>query len=144
MSGFLAVGFSADDLLPVSVNLTAANKTRIEITGAVILRLRALSPANDRQSCATMVYVSIAAHGFYLSCEAMVNPGIVPVDFPSISPLPPIPASATSTDGPAGSRNQHDCGLRASNAGCALALPESDGPFSCPPYSPQSSNGAPL
>ena len=58
MPGFLAAGFSADDLLPVSVNLTAANKTRIEITGAVVLRLRASSSANDRQYCAAMVYVT--------------------------------------------------------------------------------------
>ena len=133
MSGFLAAGFSAVDLLPVSVDLTAANKTRIEITGAVVLRLSASSSANDRQSCATMVYVSPAAHGFYLSCEAMVDLGIVPVDFPSIGPLPRIPASAPSIDGPPGPRNQQDCGLRASNAGCVSALAESDGPCSCPP-----------
>ena len=133
MSGFLAAGFSAADLLPVSVDLTAANKTRIEITGAVVLRLSASSSANDRQSCATMVYVSPAAHGFYLSCEAMVDLGIVPVDFPSIGPLPRIPASAPSIDGPPGPRNQQDCGLRASNAGCVSALAESDGPCSCPP-----------
>ena len=118
--------FSTDDLLSVPVNL--ANKARIEITGAVVLRLRASYSANDRQSCATMVYVSPAAHGFYLSREAMVDLGIVPVDLPSISPLPPIPASAPSTDGPPGPRNQQDCGLRASNSCCVSALAENDGP----------------
>ena len=104
-----------------------------ETTGAVILRLRASSSANDLQSCATIVYVSPAAHGFYLSCEAMVDLGIVPVDFPSISPLPPIPGSVPSTGRPPGPRNQQDCGLRACTVGCASVLAQNDGPCSCPP-----------
>ena len=95
MPGFVAAGFSAEYLLPVSVNLTAVNKTFIEITRALVPCQRASSSsANDRQSCAAMVYVSSAAHGFYLSCEAMFYIGLVPVDCPSISPFPPIPTSA--------------------------------------------------
>ena len=133
ISGFLAAGFSPDDLLPVPVNLTAANTTRIEIIGAVILRLRASSSANDRQSYATMVYVSSAAHGFYLTCEAMVDLGIVPVELPSISPLPPIPASAPSTDDPPSPRNQQDCVLRVCSTECVSALAENDGLCLCPP-----------
>ena len=136
MSGFVAAGFSVDDLLSVSVNLRAANKTRIEITGAVILGPRESSSANDRRSCTTMVYVSQAAHGFYLSYEVMVDIGIVPVDFPSISPLPHIAASVRSTDGPPGPGNQKDYGLVASNADCVL--------MSSTHCSPQSSNGASL
>ena len=84
MPGFVVAGLSAEYLLPVSVNLTATNKTRIVITGGVVLRLRASSSANDRQSCAAMLYVSSAAHGFYLSCEVMADLGLVPVDFSSI------------------------------------------------------------
>ena len=97
MSGFVAARFSAEDLLPESGNLTAANKPRIKITGIVVLCLRAPYSANDRKSCATMVYVSPAAHVFYLSYESMVDRGIVPVDFPSITPLPPIPTTVSST-----------------------------------------------
>ncbi len=86
-------------------NLTAANNTRIEITGAVVLRHTASYSAKDLQSCATMVFVGPAEHVFYLSYEAMVDLGIVPVNFPSTSPLPPITASVLSTDGTPGPRN---------------------------------------
>ena len=73
MSGFTTVGFFTVDLLPVSVDLTAANKTHIEITEAMVLSLRPSYSAYDRQFCATMVYVSTATHWFYLSCVAMMD-----------------------------------------------------------------------
>ena len=43
MTDFLAAGFSEEDLIPVSMDLVAANKSPININGAVFLRLQGLS-----------------------------------------------------------------------------------------------------
>ena len=67
MTGFLAAGFTPSDLIPVSIDLVAANKSPIKIAGAIILRLQGHSPDSEPLSCATMVYVSEAARVFYLS-----------------------------------------------------------------------------
>ena len=84
MTGFLAAGFTPSDLIPVSIDLVAANKSPIKIAGANILRLHGHSPDSETFSCATMVYVSEAARGFYLSWEAMMDLGIVSPNFPSV------------------------------------------------------------
>ena len=61
MTGFLAAGFTPSDLIPVSLDLVAANKSPIKIAGAIILRLQGHSPDSEPFSCATMVYGSEAA-----------------------------------------------------------------------------------
>ena len=91
-------GFSEAYILPMTVDLTLANKTRTEITGT--------------------------SHEF----DLMVDIGIVPVDIPLISPLSHFPPPVLSTDGPQGPRNQQNSGLCANNAGCVSALAESIGP----------------
>ena len=40
MNGFLSAGFTKADLLPVSIELLAANKSPINIAGAIIVRLQ--------------------------------------------------------------------------------------------------------
>ena len=72
------------DLIPVSLDLVAANNSPIKIAGAIILRLQGHSPDSEPFSCATMVYVSEAARGFHLSWEAMMDLGIVSPNFPSV------------------------------------------------------------
>ena len=67
-----------------------------------------------------MVYVSPAAHVFYLGYESMVDRGIVPVDFPSITRYHPFHLLYP----PPGPRNQQDCGLHASKAGRISAFAE--------------------
>ena len=44
MTGFLAAGFTPSDLIPVSLDLVAANKSPIKIAGAIILRLQLIPP----------------------------------------------------------------------------------------------------
>ena len=89
MTGFFAAGFTPSDLTPVSLDLVAASKSPIKIAGAIILCLQGHSPDSEPFSCATMVYVSEAARGFYLSWETMMDLGIVSPKFPSDSPPPP-------------------------------------------------------
>ena len=40
----LVAGFRREDLIPVSFSLSAANKSRIEIAGALLLHLKCISP----------------------------------------------------------------------------------------------------
>ena len=88
MSGFLAAGLTPSDLIPVYLDLVAANKTPIKIAGAIILRLQGHSPYSEPFSCASMVYVSEAAGRFFLSWEAMTDLGIVSPNFPSVGKAP--------------------------------------------------------
>ena len=82
LNGFYAAGFSNKHLIPVNVDLVAANKSPIKINGAVLLRLNGLSANGVQLSCACMVYIGEQARGFYLSREAMMELGIVSKDFP--------------------------------------------------------------
>ena len=123
MDGFLAAGFTHDDLIPVSLDLVAANKSPITVAGAIIIRLKGKSHKGEELSCATMVYVSKQAHGFYLSCESMIDLGIVSHDFPSVGATthPPLPQSP---------RTECMTGSRTLNAGCSA--PNGTGLFTCP------------
>ena len=117
--GFLAAGFSKEDLLPVHVDLVAANKSPITIDGAIIVRLQEIPLSDDKNSCATMVYVSKSAHGFYLSLEAMMDLGIVSHDFPSVGA-----AELQSSKASCPLKEDHHPAI---NAGCSA--PSSNGPI---------------
>lgn len=81
---FLLNGFTDDDLMPVTLDLMAANKSPIPIKGAVLIRLHGTSKNGHEYASACMVYISPAAKGFYLSLEVMFDLGIVSGTFPSI------------------------------------------------------------
>ena len=69
---YLKAGFKEEDLIPVSLGLKAANKSSIEISGAILVRID-VEINKEKHSCATMVYVSPSCEGFYLSLEAMLD-----------------------------------------------------------------------
>ena len=69
---FLKAGFTEKDLIPVSLSLKAANKSSIEISGAILVRVE-VEIKKEKHRCATMVYVSPSCEGFYLSLEAMLD-----------------------------------------------------------------------
>ena len=119
---FLTSGFTMEDLIPVSLELIAANKSPISIAGAVVVRLQGPSESNGKvYSCATMVYISVDAHGFYLSREAMVDLGIVHPNFPHVG------AAGTADTPPT-----HHGELRAITAGCSTPT-NLENQCSCPP-----------
>ena len=72
----LKAGFKMDDLIPVKLSLSAANKSRISIAGALLIRLNGKT-SSGKTICATMVYVSPDADGFFLSLEAMLDLGLI-------------------------------------------------------------------
>jgi hypothetical protein len=81
---FLAHGFSHDDLHPVSMNLRAANKSRIVIDGAFFGILAGHDPQGVKVSCRTMIYVSRDVHNLFLSHDSLLALGILPLSFPTI------------------------------------------------------------
>ena len=128
LKDFLSAGFAESDLLQVSVDLVAANRSPISVAGAIILRLQGCAKDSDKEyTCASMVYVSKDANGFYLSCEAMVDLCIVPSNFPCIGAAPHVRVQPST-----------DCSLlrdRTLNSGCSHASLTTDAPCSCPPRS---------
>ena len=126
MTGFLSAGFTSSELIPVSLDLVAANKSPIKIAGAIILRLQGHSPDSEPLSCATMVYASEAARGFYLSREAMMDLGIVSPNFPSVGAAAD---PAVTQPPPTISTERHD----SLNAGGLAQTTDSIDSCSCPP-----------
>ncbi|KAF3838964.1 hypothetical protein F7725_017681 [Dissostichus mawsoni] len=80
---FLACGFVRDDLRPVSLSLSAANRSPIAIEGAFFARLSTTCGGGRVTSCRSMVYVSSSVRAMYLSYESLLNLSLLPVNFPS-------------------------------------------------------------
>ena len=83
LSQFLACGFSRDDLRPVTIGLTAANRSPISTEGAFFAKLQVASSEGETTSCRSMVYVSSSFQAMYLSYESMLNLGLLPSTFPA-------------------------------------------------------------
>ena len=121
MTGFLAAGFTPSDLIPVSLDLVAANKSPIKIAGAIILLLHGYSPDSEPFSCATIVYVSEAAPGFYMSWEAMMDLGCVSPKFPSVGAAADTPVTQQPPTRSAERRGSQNAGDSAQTADCTTA-----------------------
>ena len=78
------MGFTAEDLIPVRSSLSAANKSRIHIDGAILLQMSGLTTDGSNVICSAMVYVSSSVNGFYLCHESMINLGIISYNFPLV------------------------------------------------------------
>ena len=59
-------------MIPVSLGLSAANKSSIKIDGAILVRITAVVDGKQH-SCATMVYISPSCQGFFMSMETMLD-----------------------------------------------------------------------
>ena len=92
MTGFLAAGLTPSDLIPASLDMVEANTSPIKIAGAITLPLQGHSPVSEPFPFSTMEYSCEAARGIYLSCEAVMDLGIVPPNFPSVGAAtgPPV------------------------------------------------------
>ena len=80
---FVACGFSRDDLHPVSLSLSAANRSPISIDGAFFARLTTVTRNGEAVSTRSMVYVSSRVRAMYLSYDTLLNLGLLSTDFPS-------------------------------------------------------------
>ena len=69
---FFLAGFREEDLIPLSLGLSAANKSSIIIDGAILVRINSVVDGKQH-SCAAMVYISPSCQGFFMSMETMLD-----------------------------------------------------------------------
>ena len=81
---FSAAGFRKCDLYPVSCCFRVADKRRVTMVGVFPGTFVGFSCDGRILKCRGMVYVSEAISGFYLSCDTMMDLGIIPRDFPAV------------------------------------------------------------
>ena len=84
LSDFLRCGFKEADLIPVKHTLYAAKKEKIDVVGAILIRLSGTDSSGELKSAAIMANVSPRTQRFYLSKEALVQLHVIPRDFPRI------------------------------------------------------------
>ena len=81
LQNFLQAGFTKADLIPVKHSLFAANKGKIQVSGAIFLRLSGSSGDGRNCTAAVMTYISPSTSRFYLSREALVQLNVIPPNF---------------------------------------------------------------
>ena len=134
LSDFIACGFSRDQLHPISLSLSAANRSPISIEGAFFARLATQSSSGDITACHSMVYVSSSVKDMYLSYDSLLNLGLLPVTFPSLD----NPTSTQSERGTpdkqphAPSFSPEINATRALNDGCPEPTTTHNATCSCP------------
>ena len=135
MKDFLACGFSRDDLLPVSLGLSAANRSPISIEGAFFAKLTTKLHNGEVTSCRSMVYVSSSVQTMYLSYESLLNLGILSKDFPSPQTVD-TPKESCHTSNPdainATCEPPPINAVRSINDGCSTTGDQHDITCSCP------------
>lgn len=80
---YLACRFSRDDLHPVRLSLTAANRSPIGIEGAFFAKLVATLPSGKTTSSHSMVYISSSIRAMYLPYKLLLNLSLLSKKFPS-------------------------------------------------------------
>ena len=120
LSHFIACGFSRDDVHPISLSLSAANRSPILIEGAFFAKLATQSSCGEIMACHSMVYVSSSIEDMYLSYDSLLNLGLLPRTFPCLgNPIGPPPDRETSATQPhASSVSPEINAIRALNDGC--------------------------
>ena len=78
------LGMRTEDLLPVKMQMSAANKAPISILGAIVARFTGIDPQGNTAQTRQMVYVTEQADKTFLSREACRALRLIPTSFPSI------------------------------------------------------------
>ena len=78
------IGLSKNDLIPVSMQMHAANNKGIKILGAAILRLSGQSTNGNTLETRQLTYVTDDSNKFFLSREACTDLGMISNTFPTI------------------------------------------------------------
>ena len=79
------LGLHKGQLTPVKLRMLAANKSHINVLGAVIVRFSGKTKSNNTVETRQMVYISDSTDKLYLSREACEDLGIVSHNFPTIN-----------------------------------------------------------
>lgn len=80
----IKLGLSEQNLRPVTMAMTAANCSPINIVGALTLRISGTSPSNKTHQTRQLVYFTPSTDRLFLSKQACVALGMLPPHFPTI------------------------------------------------------------
>ncbi len=78
------LGLRKHDLIPVTMQMHAANNDGIKILGAAIMRFTGKSKTGKTRESRQVVYVTSDSDKLFLSCETCTTLGIITKDFPTI------------------------------------------------------------
>ena len=123
-------------LKSVSMDVRAANKNHINTVRAFEAVIQGYSPSGETISSSCLVYISDSVNDFFLSCDTMLNLGIIDKAFPTIGSCmnnvctpnvynDPNVCHAVNTPKAQPAQTQH---MRSINSGC---LDAADGQFGC-------------
>ena len=84
MKLLLRLGMTADDLIPVSMKMHAANDKGIIILGAAILRFSGKSPNGEPRETRQITYITDNSDKLFLSREACIALGIITTRLPTV------------------------------------------------------------
>ena len=122
ISAIHRLGMTRKDLIPVTLQMHAANNAKIAILGAAILQFSGQSNSGKTLVSRQLVYITDSTDKVFLSREACTDLGLISRQFPSISEalLPPgnkaISHSSLAQQPPVITKQeapQHDSGLTA-------------------------------
>ena len=95
------LGLRADDLIPVSMRMHAANNNGITILGAAVMRFSGTSPSGQTLETRQIVYVTGDSDKLFLSRETCTALGMISEQFPTVGETLQAPtemAQDTATD----------------------------------------------
>ena len=78
-----AMGYSENDMMPVSMHMRGAIKENLGVQGGIILEISVKSK-HGTKSCKQMVYISKIINQAFLCREALIQLNILPIDFPEM------------------------------------------------------------
>ena len=134
MTEYLKAGFRPEDLQSVSMSLNAANESPISIDGAFFATITGIKADNTPIKCNSMVYVSKAVRGFYLSEATMMDLGMLSRNFPT----PGCALDGSTTVAPDNTNiddeppQMQSASLRAMDGGCSSRRSPSNASCDCP------------
>ena len=137
LDAYLRQGFSELDLSPVTLSLSAANRSPIPIEGAFLAVISGHGNDGKRYESRSMMYVSSAIKDVFLSYDTMLNLGILPTDFPSVGSScrttnpPMVPCTETQIP-----REINACLLPQCDDTDSCSCPERSNPPPLPPKLP--------
>ena len=81
------LGLSTGDLIPVTMQMHAANNNGIKILGALVLRFSGMTKGGARLETCQLVYITDTSDRLFLSKEACITLGMISTKFPTIGEI---------------------------------------------------------
>ena len=92
---FLDAGFTRDDIVPVTIDIRAANKVNLNVVGYFRASICGDNRNGKNISCYDKIFISDSVQDFYLSFDTMLDLGILSNAFPEVGQFRQEQESAT-------------------------------------------------